>query len=119
MGWVPEGTWKVELHFFKNNPRLWLASPEGWCLQLLGGGAVFVVWGVLWGFQVVPTLSRLGTSYPPSPSACPPPPVAPASGEGLVPASEPVARVAGRVPKTERHRSAPRIAGLSSGSALC
>lgn len=46
-------------------------------MQLLGGGAVFMVWGALWGFQVVPTLSCLGTSYPSPPTVRPPPPLQP------------------------------------------
>lgn len=82
----------------KNNSRFWFASLDSWYLQLLGGYAVLCCGlGVLWSFQVVPTLSYLGTSYPPSSTALAAAPAAPTAWEGFVPASEPVARKVGRV----------------------
>lgn len=80
----------------KTIPEFWLASLGSWYLQPLGGRAVlFRGLGVPWSFQVIPALSYLGTSYPPSPAAPAALPAAPTSWEGFAPTSEPGARMAG------------------------
>lgn len=76
--------------------EFWLASLGSWCLQPLGGRAVLCRGlGVPWSFQVIPALSYLETSYPPSPAAPAALLAAPTSWEGFSPASEPGAGMAG------------------------